>query len=689
MRHLRLRYLLPLLICVIGVMSAIATNLVVVDGEWQWPIFGLSIALSIGLTLLRGRQPHSDASPVGLAAATARLGVEARNEWHAEAHRRGLATPDAIRLPLAYLTAPMSVSPEAIMGRPKAKLPKPKNVTEIDDLYRALPSHRLIVVGGPEAGKTAALAIIASRQSPDGKALVPFSLAGWDPHGQPLDTWLAENLAGLYPHLLTLDVAYRLIDDGDVVPLLDGLDELPSGSQVKAVKYLDNDVWNKPFVLTSTKDAYAAVIAALSAPLPQTAVVELGPVTTMLAQRYLAASRFVDASQWKRVAPLLSTPLMVYLARKIYDRPGQKPDALLRLHDQQAVEQHLLRDYLAAAYRNDGPRPRRLRGRYTAANADAWLGYLARLLHRTGSTDIAWWRLEAITATGVRMWTAVAAFAVVTGVVPVLLLGDLLGHTGSALVLGVGGLLGAGAGLQTMDVGSAQPSGVPPGHWARDLGATARRWGLGLYMLVAIGFGIALFRVVGAPTPLSNAELRSFAAYPLVAVLIGSWVFGLDPVLDRLRRPFDGRRSRAGSVRLLAIDRWTTVADALVVTCMSGALVGALAAALAGVTAGPPATGSGFLRGWLVGLGYGTTYALFGRAWGRWLIYARLPMLLGRRHPVRLLTFWEDAHRRGVLRQAGAVYQFRHAHLLEHLATQPSAMDRGQRSGDVRADSTL
>ncbi|MGH3706911.1 MAG: hypothetical protein ACRDRU_17000 [Pseudonocardiaceae bacterium] len=32
-----------------------------------------------------------------------------------------------------------------------------------------------------------------------------------------------------------------------------------------------------------------------------------------------------------------------------------------------------------------------------------------------------------------------------------------------------------------------------------------------------------------------------------------------------------------------------------------------------------------------------------------------------------LLTFLDDAHKRGVLRQAGAVYQFRHARLQDHL----------------------
>ena len=40
-----------------------------------------------------------------------------------------------------------------------------------------------------------------------------------------------------------------------------------------------------------------------------------------------------------------------------------------------------------------------------------------------------------------------------------------------------------------------------------------------------------------------------------------------------------------------------------------------------------------------------------------------------RKLPWALMTFLEDAHQRGVLRQQGAVYQFRHVMLQTHLAT--------------------
>ena len=60
-----------------------------------------------------------------------------------------------------------------------------------------------------------------------------------------------------------------------------------------------------------------------------------------------------------------------------------------------------------------------------------------------------------------------------------------------------------------------------------------------------------------------------------------------------------------------------------------------------------------------------------GMVWGPWLI-ARCWLALRNRLPWNLMAFLEDAHRRGVLRQSGGVYQFRHARLQQYLATPPA-----------------
>ncbi len=49
-------------------------------------------------------------------------------------------------------------------------------------------------------------------------------------------------------------------------------------------------------------------------------------------------------------------------------------------------------------------------------------------------------------------------------------------------------------------------------------------------------------------------------------------------------------------------------------------------------------------------------------------VLTRTWLVLRRQLPWQLMDFLADAHRRGVLRQAGAVYQFRHIELQHRLA---------------------
>ena len=59
--------------------------------------------------------------------------------------------------------------------------------------------------------------------------------------------------------------------------------------------------------------------------------------------------------------------------------------------------------------------------------------------------------------------------------------------------------------------------------------------------------------------------------------------------------------------------------------------------------------------------------ASFRLASGRYLMTTAVLRAQGR-VPPHLLSFLDDAHRLGILRQAGPVYQFRHAKLHDHLA---------------------
>ncbi|MFI6999331.1 NACHT domain-containing protein [Nocardia sp. NPDC050175] len=80
----------------------------------------------------------------------------------------------------------------------------------------------------------------------------------------------------------------------------------------------------------------------------------------------------------------------------------------------------------------------------------------------------------------------------------------------------------------------------------------------------------------------------------------------------------------------------------------------------------------GALIGPAGGIVYGTVFGLAtgigNNAWARWAVLTRGILAIQGKLPWRLLSFLDDAHDRGVLRQSGAVYMFRHRELERYAA---------------------
>jgi hypothetical protein len=80
---------------------------------------------------------------------------------------------------------------------------------------------------------------------------------------------------------------------------------------------------------------------------------------------------------------------------------------------------------------------------------------------------------------------------------------------------------------------------------------------------------------------------------------------------------------------------------------------------------------TGFAFGLEAACAGGLSTGLSLTAWGQWVALARIWLPLTGRLPWRLIPFLNDACRQGVMRRAGAVYQFRHARLQNHLTVMP------------------
>lgn len=116
--------------------------------------------------------------------------------------------------------------------------------------------------------------------------------------------------------------------------------------------------------------------------------------------------------------------------------------------------------------------------------------------------------------------------------------------------------------------------------------------------------------------------------------------------------------SAGGPLELLATDRRLALGGGGVAGIMSGAAIGCLIGLAEGPFVGLGFAAVGCATVWVGG-------AISVTAWGQWLICGRLLLPLAGKLPWRTRAFLRDAHERGVLRQSGAFYQFRHSLLQE------------------------
>lgn len=97
----------------------------------------------------------------------------------------------------------------------------------------------------------------------------------------------------------------------------------------------------------------------------------------------------------------------------------------------------------------------------------------------------------------------------------------------------------------------------------------------------------------------------------------------------------------------------------------TGAVAFGIAGAITGelVAQGTLGQASGIAFGLIIG-----SLSVLSRSWGAFAV-TRLWLALFGYLPLRIMQFLDDAHQRGLLRQSGTVYQFRHERLYHHIAT--------------------
>ncbi|WP_394618127.1 NACHT domain-containing protein [Lentzea sp. JNUCC 0626] len=555
------------------------------------------------------------------------------------------------------------------------------SVDRVVDVYRSIGSRRLVVLGRAGSGKTVlttrfVLDLLARKDARDPVPVI-FQLGSWHPGEVGLRDWLAAQLVRDHPFLGGPGpggtLASALVDSQRVLPVLDGFDEIGSGLHRSALVALNTTTL--PLVLTSRVDEYRDAVAGTKV-LTSAAAVVLCDLDVDDLEDYLPRTTRKTGpggNVWKPVldevrrggplAEVLTTPLMVALARRIYsDTPDHDPVALLEFDSAESLERHLLSSFIPAVYSSHADRVR------------PWFGYLADHLTRLGTHDVAWWRFgtsSAVTGLGVGVAVGVADLVVETALVGALGVRGLLFAVMIGLVTGV--LFG---GAHRVVVSRAPLE--PVRSRLRLRGRAGRRvWTRGLLGLafggaVGAAYGLARAMAFWLATPgswLTSGVLVDVGVFGLVFGLGAGLVFA---VVAALEAPLDVRS--AGSPReLLATNRRAVLGMvAVMVPVFAVFVMGATGVVAQGLTAlrfevvWSPTTA--LALGSVGGIGGGLAYVLSLTAWGQWVVFARVWLPLTGRLPWNLPAFLDDAYRRGVLRRAGAVYQFRHARLQDHFA---------------------
>jgi NACHT domain len=610
--------------------------------------------------------------------------------------------------------------------------------SDLTALLGRVPAGRLVVLGGAGAGKTAlmiklVLDVLARR--PDGGPVpVLISIADWNPKTDLLK-WLKARMTCDYPALAAPAPGNAaksrfgaLLDAKLILPILDGLDEVPDALRRQAIVKINAAFTaGESFVVTCRTGSYRDAVRppdGTRITLRGAVGIELRPLEAADVADYLReeAGGIPAENRWEPVvaalnaggplAEVLSTPLMVALASAIYNpRPGDHvgvvphPADLRAFSRKEDIEHHLLEAIIRAAYR--APRGKH-RPKWPGGKVEPWLTFLALHAKDTGnSTDLAWWKLsEALPRTLAGL--AVGAVGFLTFGLAGWIAGGRLYGIGYGLAYGVA--FGLAGGL-SYGFRRCRPSRVQ----FRLRGASVtilRRCALG----TAIGLLFAL--IIGEPT-VTIGQPTVLAAGAVIGLMFGAAGLMTAPTLiDREPSPSATlRQDRSGTLATGLITGLALgivggldvsaaisgsgsstpgpagVAAAVLICASAGAFlgrleygrIGTITYGIAGSVVGllatawlPPVSGVG--SGLAFGLAFGFSAALAimaPRAWGSFTI-SRVLLAARGRVPWRVMTFLDDARERGLLRQSGAVYQFRHALLCEHLGGQETAAPRSR-----------
>ncbi|GAA3979816.1 hypothetical protein [Streptomyces plumbiresistens] len=496
-------------------------------------------------------------------------------------------------------------------------------LSELFNVYAGVRSGRVVVLGEPGSGKSAAavLTVLKAAQERQGiederereRVPVPVLLTpkGWNPKIQRVQDWLADRLVSDFKALRAPSLSTRtpaqLISEHRIALFLDGFDDIDAEQLDAALLALRELSESIRLVIFSRNEQFTQ--AAQIRRLPRAAVLELQPVPAGVAADCLSAwqpdgvhlhlrqplAERVREEPDGVLARALRTPLMLTLLRDAFPHgeidgfPALVEELLTpgRFRTPEDIHDRLLKQILHRAYppdRPNAPTP------YTLDQAQRWLGRIAQRMTSDEAQELAWWRMHEWASAAWRILAGIAGGGLAAGLIAALV-GRFTNELGERTVIGVfpAAVAGAVLGLATGIVTERRAAHV---SLLRGSARASFNAGMGLMSGLAVGSAVAL--TVGP----ASGPVAAVIAAPVAALTAGIGTGFAAGLLD------------------LTPPRATTSSQASPLKRFLGRLVVGLPAGLAtGVPAGlaggiPLGLAQGTRRGLVVGLAIGIAYVL-------------------------------------------------------------------------------
>jgi Cdc6-like AAA superfamily ATPase len=428
-------------------------------------------------------------------------------------------------------------------------------VQELNQLPRALPvdtniievyddaDGKLLILGEPGSGKTTLLLQLArtllDRAEVDERQPLPvvFNLSSWAQQRTPLATWLIEELNTKYQVLQKIGKFW--IDTDQVLPLLDGLDEVAEKDRVECIRAINafQQVHDSvPLVVCSRTTDYlnqAEKVAVQKAVLIQPLTVQQIDTYLEKAGEQLEGLQVVlrDDPNFREFA---NTPLMLSILTLTYHGKSAKDIA-----NEVSIEAR--RHQVFAAYVQRMFQRRSIETRYSSEQTEHWLTWLAQQMMLQSQTEF---HIERLQPDWLSQQHLIIRYQRLAVRFIRLLLGGLFGLLVAGLLLGpvirlpdsiaytfVGGVIGffTSGGKRTV---------YPPTSnkylcnllWQRIVSNKHLKNGFIGFMIGGVVFGTVVWLVYGA-----NFKLYYKLGYrldiTLLIALVGGIVYGLVGVL--------------------------------------------------------------------------------------------------------------------------------------------------------------